>query len=182
VNSCDLSPGQWLAIVGCGGVGQYAIQYAKAMGLHIIGLDINNAALELAQELGADKVLNTLTMPNAIQEVLALTGGGVHAAAVFSAALPAFKTAIECLKLNGLLMVVGMPAKPLPVDALDLIVGRYRIKGESTSIPQRMKKAIDFTAENNIQPHVEFHALAEAGDLFERIRTSQTNRKLVVIF
>ena len=49
VNSCDLEPGEWIVIVGCGGLGQMAIQYAKAMKLKVIGLDINDTVLQSAK-------------------------------------------------------------------------------------------------------------------------------------
>jgi propanol-preferring alcohol dehydrogenase len=152
------------------------------MGLKVLALDINSAALEEAKNLGADLVFNTSATAEVLQKVQDATHGGVHAAAVFSGALPAFATATQCLKLNGLLMVVGMPSKPLPVDALDLIAGRYRIKGESTGIPQRMKKAVAFTALHNIQPRVSRHSLSDVPGLFQQMKAGDLNTKAVVIF
>lgn len=49
VNSCDLKPSEWIAIIGCGGLGQFGIQYAKAMGLKVVGLDINDNVLAAAK-------------------------------------------------------------------------------------------------------------------------------------
>ncbi|KAG7112752.1 Alcohol dehydrogenase 1 like protein [Verticillium longisporum] len=54
VKGCNLVRGQWIAIIGCGGLGHLAVQYAKAMGLKVIGLDISDAQLEDAKALGAD--------------------------------------------------------------------------------------------------------------------------------
>jgi D-arabinose 1-dehydrogenase-like Zn-dependent alcohol dehydrogenase len=53
VESCELQPGQWLAIVGCGGLGQIACQYAKAMGYKVVGVDIDDAILEVTKKQGA---------------------------------------------------------------------------------------------------------------------------------
>jgi len=50
VESCELKPGQWLVIVGRGGLGQMATQYAKAMGYKVIGVDISDEVLEIWQE------------------------------------------------------------------------------------------------------------------------------------
>ena len=59
-NGLDVEPGQWVAVVGCGGLGQLAIQYGKAKGYKIVAVDINDASLALAKESGADLTYNTV--------------------------------------------------------------------------------------------------------------------------
>lgn len=150
VDSCELKPGQWLAVIGCGGLGQYAVQYAKAMGFKTIGLDINDSQLDMAKKCGADAVFNTMTNKNYEEEIKKLTDGkGCHAAAVYSAANAAYAGAPKVLRIGGLLMVIGIAPKPLDfITTFDLTTGKYRIKADSTSIPQRMKKAVEFTAKH----------------------------------
>jgi D-arabinose 1-dehydrogenase-like Zn-dependent alcohol dehydrogenase len=171
VDSCELKPGQWFAVIGCGGLGQYAIQYAKAvritpivestycdlaanghvkMGYKVIGLDINDSQLEMAKKVGADAVFNTMTNKDYGEELKKLADGkGVHAAAVYSASNAAYASAPSILRIGGLIMVIGIAPKPLDfVSTFDLTTGKYRIKADSTSIPQRMKKAVDFTGKH----------------------------------
>jgi propanol-preferring alcohol dehydrogenase len=151
VDSCELKPGEWFAIVGCGGLGQAACQYAKAMGLRVVGVDVDDAALAEIKALGADLVFNSVKTKDYADQIKAATStGGVHAAAVYSASTRAYESALTLLRLNGLLMVVGLPTNPFPVLLVDLCIGKYRIKGESTSIPQRMGKAVDFIAKHNL--------------------------------
>ncbi|WP_164243398.1 zinc-binding dehydrogenase, partial [Stenotrophomonas maltophilia] len=50
--------GQWVAISGIGGLGHVAVQYARAMGLHVAAIDIADAKLELARKLGASLTVN----------------------------------------------------------------------------------------------------------------------------
>ena len=57
----DCKPGDWVAISGVGGLGHYAVQYAKAMGFHVIAVDIDDAKLALATRVGADMVINAST-------------------------------------------------------------------------------------------------------------------------
>ncbi|KAJ5713988.1 uncharacterized protein N7483_011169 [Penicillium malachiteum] len=141
VDACDLKKAQWLAVVGAGGLGQLATQYAKAMGFQVISIDINDNAPQACEEQGADFIINSTSQANAyIGEVKNLTSGGVHAAAVFSAATVAYKGAPALIRPGGVLMVVGIPADSLQASAMDLVIGNYRIRAESTSIPQRMKK------------------------------------------
>lgn len=52
--------GGWFSVVGIGGLGHLAIQFAKAMGLRVIAVDISDEKLDLAKKLGADVVINSL--------------------------------------------------------------------------------------------------------------------------
>src|SRR5262249_29102512 len=54
----DCKPGDWVAISGIGGLGHVAVQYAKAMGMHVVGVDVDDEKLRLASRLGADMVVN----------------------------------------------------------------------------------------------------------------------------
>jgi propanol-preferring alcohol dehydrogenase len=54
----EVKPGEWVAISGIGGLGHLAVQYAKAMGMHVAAVDIADDKLDLAKKLGADLVIN----------------------------------------------------------------------------------------------------------------------------
>ncbi|KAH7561617.1 hypothetical protein BM1_02721 [Bipolaris maydis] len=184
VDSCELEKGMWLAVVGCGGLGQYAVQYAKAMGIKTIALDINDSQLAMAKKLGADAAFNSKTNPNYVDEIKKLTDGkGCHAAAVYSGSNVAYAGAPDLLRTGGLLMIVGIPPKSFDfITAFDLTTGRYRIKAESTSIPQRMKKAVDFTGEHVIQPEVEYRKLEDLPKMVEDMQNGLAEKRQVVVF
>ncbi|GAP89283.1 putative alcohol dehydrogenase [Rosellinia necatrix] len=183
IDSCELQPGQWIAIVGCGGLGQYAVQYAKAMGYQVVGVDVSDESLASAREYGADHVFNSATAAETyVEAIRGLSGKGVHAAAVFSGANAAFDGAVPLLRTNGLLMVVGIAPRPLQVNSIDLITGRYRIKADSTGVPQRMPKAVAFTAKHNIQPNVDFRKIEDLPDMVADMRNGKARRRQVVTF
>jgi D-arabinose 1-dehydrogenase-like Zn-dependent alcohol dehydrogenase len=87
-----------------------AVQYAKAMELKVIGMDISDSQLQAVKALGADVVINTLKQPDFGNEVKQLTNGGCHAAAVFSASNLAYESAPQTLRY-----VFQLPARPLSV-------------------------------------------------------------------
>ena len=58
----EARPGEWVAISGIGGLGRVAVQYAKAMGLHDVALDVTEDKLVLARSLGADVVVNAKSL------------------------------------------------------------------------------------------------------------------------
>lgn len=77
VGRARLARGEWVSVVGAGGVGLSAVMIAKALGARVVAVDRNPAALDVARSLGADRVLvaDGRDIPAAVHE---LTGGGVH--------------------------------------------------------------------------------------------------------
>src|SRR5690606_37783410 len=75
-----LEAGQWLAVLGCGGVGLSAIQIARATGAKVVAVDVSDAAREAARELGAVVVLDPAgrTSEALAAAVVAATDGGAH--------------------------------------------------------------------------------------------------------
>jgi D-arabinose 1-dehydrogenase-like Zn-dependent alcohol dehydrogenase len=182
VDKCELQPGQWIAVIGCGGLGQFACRYAKAMGFKVVGLDINDDMLELVKQNGADVVINTKTTPKFGSQLRKATGGGCHAAAVFSAALPAYATARSALRVNGVLMVVGLPDKPLSFPAFGISGNLFRIKGANTGTPMEMKKGVDFTAKHQILPEVVYRKLEEMPQMWDELEQGKASKRMVVLF
>lgn len=155
------------------------------MGFKVIALDINDKALQVCQEQGADVTVNSLSRANEyVGEVKNLTAGGVHAAAVFSAATVAYKGAPTLIRPGGVLMVVGIPPDSLQVSAMDLVIGNYRLKAESTSIPQRMQKAVDFTAKHQILPQVEVlkEGLEGVNRMIREMEAGHSSKRMAVVF
>ena len=217
VDSCELEPGMWLAVVGCGGLGQYAVQYAKAVcfvshrisfcssllqskrengefihtdltgrqiGIKTIAHDMNDSQLAMAKKLGADATFNSKTNTNYIEDIKKLTDGkGCHAAAVYSGSNIAYAGAPNLLRAGGLLMVIGIAPKGLDfINTFDLTTGRYRIKADSTGIPQRMQKAVDFTGKHGIQPEVEYRTLEDLPRMVEEMQQGKAEKRQVVVF
>lgn len=74
----QIQPEQWIAIHGCGGVGLSAILIAKALNAQVIAIDIDNASLEQARNMGADHIVNARDIQQLPEAVKALSEGGVH--------------------------------------------------------------------------------------------------------
>lgn len=164
-----------------------AVRYAKAMGTKVIGIDVNDDILSIVQSQGADAVFNSRTDPDYVVKAKTLMergpNKGADAVAVFSAATAAYKSAPPLVKLGGVIMVAGLPAAGVTFDALDIARGTYRIKGDSTGIPRRMKKAIDFTAQHQIKPEIEIHRSLDAvSDMVQRMKRGELTRRQLVQF
>jgi D-arabinose 1-dehydrogenase-like Zn-dependent alcohol dehydrogenase len=152
------------------------------MGFNVIGLDINDGMLEVAKKAGADVVFNSMTNKDYVEELKKVTAGGAHAAAVFSNAQAAYAGAPAVLRLGGLMMIVGIASKPIAVSTMDMTLGRYRIKAESTSIPQRMPKAIEFSGKHNILPEVEYRKLEDVQAMIDDMEAGRAKTRMAVVF
>lgn len=121
--------GDWLAVHGCGGVGLSAVMLGRAMGARVIGIDVSEAALALARELGAEATLHAGDVPEAVLE---LTGGGAHVSidALGSAATAA--ASVRGLRRRGRHVQVGLlvgDEREPPMPMADVIGRELEIAG-----------------------------------------------------
>jgi alcohol dehydrogenase len=70
------SPGQWVAIHGCGGVGLSALMIANAIGANVVAIDISEEKLRLTSALGAVATVNAMQVANVAEAVIEITKGG----------------------------------------------------------------------------------------------------------
>ena len=108
VNTAKVYPGAKMAVVGLGGVGLNAVMGGVICGAEqIIAVDISDAKLALAKELGATHTFNT-TNPDSIGEILELTQGGLEFVFEVAGALPAWETAYALTRRGGSLVSAGL--------------------------------------------------------------------------
>jgi len=78
VDQGRVKPGEWVAVHGCGGVGLSAIMIASAQGANVIAVDLDDAKLAFARELGATATINAKDTPNVVKAVKQISNGGAH--------------------------------------------------------------------------------------------------------
>lgn len=103
-----MKPGQWIVLPGAGGgLGHFAVQYAKAMGMRVIAIDGGDAKRDLCKKLGAEQFIDFTTTKDIQAEVMRLTGFGAHAVIVTASTKEAYATAPGLLRPNGTAVVVS---------------------------------------------------------------------------
>ena len=149
----------------------------------MIAIDINDATLENTKAQGADAIFNSRRNSKYVEDIKKLTSGGVHAAAVFSNAKQAYASAPSIIRTGGTLMVIGIAHEPLQISTMDLALQKFKIKSESTSIPQRMPKAIEFTAKHNITPDVDLrYGLDSLAGMVEEMKAGSATKRMAIVF
>jgi alcohol dehydrogenase len=104
----ELVPGQWLAVHGCGGVGLSAVMIATALGAQVVAIDVSEAALALAQELGAVATVDAGAVPDVGARVVELTDGGAHVSIDAFGSEATCAASIESLRRRGRHVQVGL--------------------------------------------------------------------------
>lgn len=174
----DTRPGQWVAISGIGGLGHLAVQYARAMGLRVIAVDVAENKLELARSLGAEAVINAAVMDPAA-EVHRLIGG-VHGVLVTAVSVSAFEQALGMLRPGGTCSLVGLPPGHFPTPIFDVVLKRLTIRGSIVGTRQDLKETLDFAAAGRIHAQVESQPLDAINEVFTRLKQGDVVGRVVL--
>ena len=161
-------PGEWVAISGAGGLGHLAIQYAKAMGLQVCAVDIDDGKLAHATRLGADVVVNAKTGDPAAA-VKKATDGGAHGVLITAPSLPAFKQGVGMTRKRGTCVLVGLPPGDFPLPLFDVVANCITIRGSFVGTRQDMAEALAFAADGKVKADIELQPLSAINDVFERL-------------
>ena len=131
VNTAAVTPGASVAVVGLGGVGLAALLGARAVQPRVlVAVDLSDAKLEIARELGATHLCNA-SDPRAAERVRDLTHGGVEFAFEMAGSVRALELAYRITRRGGTTVTAGLsnPAAQFPIAHLGLVVEERTIKG-----------------------------------------------------
>lgn len=176
----EARPGQWVVISGIGGLGHLAVQYAQAMGLRVIAVDVAADKLDLATRLGAEHVINARDedAAAAVQRLV----GGAHAALVTAVSTSAFDTAVRLLRRGGTCVLVGLPPGEFPTPIFEVVLKRITIRGSIVGTRADLHEALEMAARGNISVAYETRALEEINDIFADLEEGRITGRIVLDF
>lgn len=177
----EARPGEWVVISGVGGLGHVAIQYAKAMGLKVVAVDIAEDKLALARETGADLAVNALAA-GVVDKVLAATGGGAHGVLVTAVSTAAFAQALKMVRRKGTVSLVGLPPGEFPTPIFDVVLKRITVRGSIVGTRRDLDEAVAFAADGKVKAEVTMVPLAQINDVFDRMKAGKIDGRMVLDF
>ena len=174
-------PGQWVAVVGIGGLGHIAIQYARAMGLRVAAVDVSAEKLELAKKLGAELVVNGAeTDPVAvIQDKI----GGTHAAVVTAVAARAFEQAVLMLRPGGTVAYIGLPggkSDEIRASISSIVNLELSVSGSNVGTRQDLNEAVAFAANGLVKATIRTVQLEDINDVLDEMRKGKIVGRVVL--
>jgi propanol-preferring alcohol dehydrogenase len=181
IKQTGAKPGEWIAISGAGGLGHLAIQYAKAMGLFVCAVDIDDGKLAHAKRLGADLVINAKTGDPAAA-VKKETGGGAHGVLITAPSLIAFKQGVGMTRKLGTCVLVGLPPGEFSVPLFDVVANCITIRGSFVGTRLDMAEALAFAVEGKVKADIERQPLSSINGVFDRLQHGDVASRVVLDF
>jgi propanol-preferring alcohol dehydrogenase len=179
IKETEARPGQWIAISGIGGLGHIAIQYARAMGLHVAALDVTEEKLALARDLGAEVTVNA-AHPDAVAKVVRETDGGTHGVLVTAVSPPAFSQALQLVRRKGTISLVGLPPGEFATPIFDVVLKRITMRGSIVGTRQDLAEAIQFATEGKVTAHIHERPLGDINRVFADLKEGKVDGRIVM--
>jgi len=170
-----INPSSRVGIVGIGGLGHLAIQFAHVFGADVTAFSTSAAKEEEARALGADHFVNAReskalkevagTMDFVLSTINADQDWGVY---------------VQALRPTGTLCFVGVPPSPVTLHAFPLISGLRSITGNPTGSPYRLKEMLDVAARHGVKAKTESFPMAKANTAIEKVKKNKVRYRAVL--
>ena len=174
----ERKPGDWVAISGIGGLGHMAVQYAKAMGFHVIAVDIADEKLALARSLGADMVVNAATQ-DAVAEVQKHIRGA-HGVLVTAVSRAAFAQALGMLHKRGTMSLVGLPPGGFDLPIFDVVLNAKTVRGSIVGTRMDLEEALAFAGEGKVVTHYSTDKIENINNIFATMKAGKIDGRVVL--
>jgi propanol-preferring alcohol dehydrogenase len=181
IKETQARPGEWVVVSGVGGLGHLGIQYAKAMGLHVCAVDIDDGKLAHAKRLGADATVNARD-GDPIAAVRKATGGGAHGVLITAPSLGAFKQGVGMTRKCGTCVLVGLPPGEFPTPLFDVVANCITIRGSFVGSRRDMAEALAFAADGKVKADFELQPLSAINNVFHRLAHGDVPSRVVLEF
>lgn len=176
----DTRPGNWVVISGVGGLGHMAVQYARAMGLNVAAVDVDDAKLDLARHLGAGVVVNAKKTDPAAY--LRKEIGGAHGVLVTAVSPKAFEQALGMVRRGGTVSLNGLPPGSFPLPIFDVVLQGITVRGSIVGTRLDLQEALQFAGEGKVKATVSTARLEGINDVFRRMHHGDIEGRVVLDF
>jgi alcohol dehydrogenase/propanol-preferring alcohol dehydrogenase len=174
IRRADPKPGARVAVVGIGGLGHLAIQYAKSAGYHVTAVTRTPSKQELARQLGADEVVSD-------GEGLKAAGGAdvlMHTSSSHAAVVDA----MTGLKPWGKLVMNGIAFDEMALPALSLVSNSYQVIGSAHNGNEYLAEALEIVARGDVKPMIEVFPSERVQEAHDKLVSGDIRFKAVVTY
>jgi len=168
----DPQPHERVAVLGIGGLGHLAVQYAKAAGFETIAISHSPDKDKMIRDLGADEVVRDGKVLSAM--------GGADIILSTSNSTKSMVDSIQGLRPDGRFVVMGADAEPLSLSLIELLSKRIKIIGSQQNGPEYLYEALDYVAQGKVKSMIETYPLSDAVKAYERVAEGKTRFRAVL--
>ncbi|TXH38524.1 MAG: zinc-dependent alcohol dehydrogenase [Rhodospirillaceae bacterium] len=178
IRKAELAPGKTCMVVGCGGLGLYAVQLAKQSGAQVVAVDTSQRKLDIAREAGADHTFLAGEDPGGRTRDL----GGADACINFAPSAAPWKAMVDGIRPRGWIIGVAMVPDPVPLSMEWLTYTGARITGTSVGTRQELNELLQIGARTNLKIPTERVDLRNVNDALDRLAQSTVDGRMVIEF
>ncbi|ESQ88159.1 zinc-binding dehydrogenase [Asticcacaulis sp. AC460] len=171
----NAGPGKKVAIIGLGGLGHMGVKLAHAMGAEVTVLSQSLSKKDDALRLGADHYYAT----NDADTFTQLAGSFDLIINTVSAVID-WNAYLNLLKIDGTMVLVGVPENPVPVHAFSLLAGRRSLAGSCIGSIKETQEMLDFCGQHNIVSDIELISIEDVNAAYERVIKSDVRYRFVI--
>ena len=157
-----------------------AVQYAKAMGMNVAAVDIDDDKLALARQLGATVTVNAATDPDPAAAIKRQTDGGAQGVLVTAVGRKAFEQAIGMVARGGTVALNGLPPGDFPLDIFGMVLNGITVRGSIVGTRLDLQEALDFAGEGKVKATVHRAKLEDINDIFGQMHKGQIEGRMVL--
>jgi len=175
IRSLGVNPSSRVGVVGIGGLGHLALQFARVFGAEVTAFSTSPAKEEDALALGAKRFVNTretkaMREMLGSQDLILSTVNGNEDWAPF----------IQALRPTGTLCFVGVLPSAISVQTLPLISGVRSITGSPIGSPHQLREMLDVAVRHGVQAKTEQFAMATANEAIDKVKKNKVHYRAVL--
>ncbi|PKA15270.1 NAD(P)-dependent alcohol dehydrogenase [Leptospira haakeii] len=168
-------PGKKVAIIGLGGLGHMGVKIAHALGAEVTVLSQSNKKEADAKRLGADHFYAT-SEKSTFSKLR-----GSFDLIINTVSMPLdWNAYLSLLRVDGSMVVVGVPEEQVPIGAFSLIGGRKSLAGSLIGGIAETQEMLDFCGKHNITSDIELISIQKVNDAYERVVKSDVRYRFVI--
>ncbi|RPA88165.1 putative alcohol dehydrogenase 1 [Ascobolus immersus RN42] len=181
----EAKPGQTIAITGAGGgLGSFALQYAKCLGLRVIAIDTGKEKEQACRAAGAEAFVDYMTTKDLIQDVKnhSPDGFGPHGALIVAAAEKPMQQATEYVRSDGVVVCVGLPGHGalIKADVFQTVARMVTIRGSYVGSMLDAQEAVDFFARGLIKCPTQIKKLEDLPSVYDDMKAARITGRIVL--
>ena len=171
----NAGPGKSVAIIGLGGLGHMGVKFARALGAEVTVISQSLSKKDDAMAMGADHYY-----ASSDPETFARLAGTFDLIINTVSATIDWNAYLNMLKIDGAMVLVGIPDNPVPVNAFALVAGRRSLSGSSIGSIKETQEMLDFCGQHNIVSDIEVISIDQINEAWERVVKSDVRYRFVI--
>ncbi|KAI8800456.1 chaperonin 10-like protein [Cladochytrium replicatum] len=176
-----ITKGMRVGVVGIGGLGHLAIQYAVAMGAEVVAISHSESKKGEAEKLGAKGGFLVSSKKDEMKRARMSLDVVIVTALSDQVKPGAFDAYLGLVKAHGTVILVGVPESPIPFWAFSVIGQQRAIVGSSIGSPAETQEALEFAAKHGVKPWIETEKMSRCGEAVARVRKGDVRFRMVLL-